>query len=74
MSDASDGTYAATLALTCSDLSGKDVYFKVQDASGNLSAAAGPGELHGNRQHRSDLHNHGRDVQPERRRRFRDFR
>ena len=42
VSDASDGTYAATLALTCSDLSGKDVYFKVQDASGNLSAAAGP--------------------------------
>ena len=40
VSDAADGTYAGTIDLSCSDLGAKTLYFKVQDAAGNLSSAS----------------------------------
>ena len=45
VSDATDGTFAATLALTCSDVGSKDVYFRVRDEAGNESASAGPATM-----------------------------
>lgn len=40
VSDATDGTYAGTIDLSCSDVGSKTLYFKVQDAAGNLSSAS----------------------------------
>ena len=40
VSDAEGGTYAGTIDLDCNDLGSKTLWFKVQDASGNLSAAS----------------------------------
>ncbi len=42
VSDAADGTFAATLPLTCSDVGSKDVFFRVRDEAGNESASSGP--------------------------------
>ena len=40
LSTASDGTYASSLAVDCADLGGLNLYYKAQDASGNVSAAS----------------------------------
>ena len=45
VSDATDGTFEATLELTCSDVGSKDVYFRVKDEAGNESASAGPATI-----------------------------
>ena len=39
VSDAESGTYAATIALSCADVGNKTLWFKVKDASDNLSSA-----------------------------------
>ena len=40
VSTASDGTFAATTTVDCADLGSLDLYFKVQDGSGNTSSAS----------------------------------